>query len=316
MRVPSLPTRGAVRSRNAWAPRTGSWLMRWTPSRRRLAGKPICRSAARFVSRLDSPKSRVSLIVVSVRSALPSLWFLSPRPEPGYDVTDGHAYPSVTRSLQCVADVAGVHRHYGRATNGRPAGPGDVVIVQKVLESSGAVSWTVLGDDLLPVEPVEAYLAHLSALERSPNTLRAYAQGLKLWMEFLQGQRVDWAGAGVELVSRVVARTGDGESASGRGVRLLRLPCPSRGGAGRRPGGLASGRAWLPQAVPAPRDGGQADRDASDQAGGAAADSGDVDRRPGACAARGVHPAAGPLPAGLVGRNRHADRAGAGSAPR
>src|SRR5664280_631413 len=88
---------------------------------------------------------------------------------------------------------------------GRPAGPGDVVIVQKVLESSGAVSWTVLGDDLLPVEPVEAYLAHLSALERSPNTLRAYAQGLKLWMEFLQGQRVDWAGAGVELVSRFVA---------------------------------------------------------------------------------------------------------------
>ena len=79
------------------------------------------------------------------------------------------------------------------------------MIVQKVLESSGAVSWTVLGDDLLPVEPVEAYLAHLSALERSPNTLRAYAQGLKLWMEFLQGQRVDWAGAGVELVSRFVA---------------------------------------------------------------------------------------------------------------
>src|SRR5450759_5001118 len=29
--------------------------------------------------------------------------------------------------------------------------------------------------------------------------------GLKLWMEFLQGQRVDWAGAGVELVSRFVA---------------------------------------------------------------------------------------------------------------
>src|SRR5659263_213481 len=76
MRVPSLPTRGAVRSRNAWAPRTGSWLMRWTPSRRRFAGKPICRRAARFVSRLDSPKSRVSLIVVSVRSALPSLWYL------------------------------------------------------------------------------------------------------------------------------------------------------------------------------------------------------------------------------------------------
>jgi integrase/recombinase XerD len=79
------------------------------------------------------------------------------------------------------------------------------VKVQKVLASSSAVSWTVLGDDLLPVEPVEAYLAHLSALERSPNTLRAYAHGLKLWMEFLDLQQVDWADAGVERVSRFVA---------------------------------------------------------------------------------------------------------------
>ena len=77
--------------------------------------------------------------------------------------------------------------------------------MQKVLASSGEVSWTVLGDDGLPVEPVEAYLAHLSALERSPNTLRAYAQGLKLWMEFLNLQQVDWADAGVERVSRFVA---------------------------------------------------------------------------------------------------------------
>jgi hypothetical protein len=36
-----------------------------------LAVKPICRRAGRLVSRLDSPKSRVSLIVVSVRSARP-----------------------------------------------------------------------------------------------------------------------------------------------------------------------------------------------------------------------------------------------------
>lgn len=79
------------------------------------------------------------------------------------------------------------------------------MFVQKVLTPSGAVSWTVVGEDLLPVEPVEAYLAHLSALERSPNTLRAYAQSLKLWVEFLDGQRVEWRCAGVELLSRFVA---------------------------------------------------------------------------------------------------------------
>ena len=60
---------------NAAAPRAGSWLMVWTPSRRRLAVKPICRRAGRLVSRLDSPKSLVSLMVVSVRIALPSLWY-------------------------------------------------------------------------------------------------------------------------------------------------------------------------------------------------------------------------------------------------
>jgi hypothetical protein len=72
MRVPVSVRIGVVSSVKARAPRIGSWLRRWTPSRRRLAVKPICRSAGRFVSRLDSPKSRVSLIVVSVRSALPS----------------------------------------------------------------------------------------------------------------------------------------------------------------------------------------------------------------------------------------------------
>jgi len=72
MRVPLPVTMGAVRAVNASAPRTGSWLMVWTPSRCRLAVKPICRRAGRLVSRLDSPKSLVSLMVVSVLIALPS----------------------------------------------------------------------------------------------------------------------------------------------------------------------------------------------------------------------------------------------------
>ena len=79
------------------------------------------------------------------------------------------------------------------------------MVVQKVLASNGTISWTVLGEDLLPVVPVEAYLAHLAAVERSPNTLRAYAQSLKLWVAFLGEQQVRWSDAGVEQVSRFVA---------------------------------------------------------------------------------------------------------------
>ena len=70
---------------------------------------------------------------------------------------------------------------------------------------TGSVSWTVLGDDGVPVPPVEAYLAYLAALERSPNTQRAYASSLKLWFEFLEHVRVDWSQVGIDDVARFVS---------------------------------------------------------------------------------------------------------------
>ncbi len=53
--------------------------------------------------------------------------------------------------------------------------------------------------------PAERYLAYLAAIERSPNTVRAYAVSLKLWFEFLQYTAVSWDQAGVEDVARFVA---------------------------------------------------------------------------------------------------------------
>jgi integrase/recombinase XerD len=70
---------------------------------------------------------------------------------------------------------------------------------------TGTESWTVIGDDGAVVAPVERYLAYLSALERSPNTVRAYAASLRLWLEFLGQAGVGWADAGVEDVARFVA---------------------------------------------------------------------------------------------------------------
>ena len=65
----------AVMVSSASAPVIGSWPSDWTRSRRRLAWVPISRRAGRLVSRLPIPKSVVSLMVVSVRNALPSLWY-------------------------------------------------------------------------------------------------------------------------------------------------------------------------------------------------------------------------------------------------
>jgi hypothetical protein len=59
--------------------------------------------------------------------------------------------------------------------------------VQRVLMPDGAESWTVLDDGGEPVLQVEAFLAHLQALDRSPTTLRTYATSLKLWLQFLGG---------------------------------------------------------------------------------------------------------------------------------
>jgi hypothetical protein len=41
-----------------------------------------------------------------------------------------------------------------------------------VMPVTGVESWTVVDDALAPVEPVERFLAHLAAIERSPNTVR------------------------------------------------------------------------------------------------------------------------------------------------
>jgi hypothetical protein len=52
---------------------------------------------------------------------------------------------------------------------------GEVIRVQPVVTPNGAESWTVLDDAGEVVAPVEAFLAHLQALDRSPMTIRAYA---------------------------------------------------------------------------------------------------------------------------------------------
>jgi site-specific recombinase XerD len=52
-------------------------------------------------------------------------------------------------------------------------------------EGAGAVSFTVVGPDGLPVDAVEAFLAHLAAVGRSPNTVAGYAHDLRDFVEWL-----------------------------------------------------------------------------------------------------------------------------------
>ena len=98
------------------------------------------------------------------------------------------------------------------------------MLVQRVLTPGSSLdSWTVLGDGG-PVEPIERYLAYLTDIERSPNTIKAYAHDLKDWFVFLDVRGLEWREVRLEDLGEFVA--------------WLRLP----------PGGRAGGVAMLPSA--------------------------------------------------------------------
>ena len=60
------------------------------------------------------------------------------------------------------------------------------------MPSSGVESWTVVGPDGRPVALVEEFLAWLTHIERSPNTVEAYARDLRLFWSFLGSRGLSW----------------------------------------------------------------------------------------------------------------------------
>jgi len=73
------------------------------------------------------------------------------------------------------------------------------------MPASGVESWTLLGQDHGPVEPVERFLAYLTSIERSPNTVKAYAHDLKDWFTYLGRRGLDWRSVTLEDVAGYVA---------------------------------------------------------------------------------------------------------------
>ena len=120
-----------------------------------------------------------------------------------------------------------------------------------VVPGSGTRSWTVLGDDDVPVVPVDRFLAYLTDIGRSPNTVKACAFDLKNYWEFISFRSLDWREARLEDIGEFVAwlqlppagRAGevavllsaaaevggrDGEPQARGGERVLCAPGPQR----------------------------------------------------------------------------------------
>ena len=96
----------------------------------------------------------------------------------------------------------------GFVAGGHAAGEGQVdgfVVRRIVMPGTGTMSWTVVGPDHLPVGPVERYLAWLVDIERSPNTVRAYAHDLKLYWSFLAAKGLRWDEPSVESLGEFTA---------------------------------------------------------------------------------------------------------------
>ncbi|WP_433527555.1 tyrosine-type recombinase/integrase [Nocardia pseudovaccinii] len=91
-----------------------------------------------------------------------------------------------------------------------------VQVQRVVMPGSGVSSWTVLGDDDAPVGPIEKYLTYLTDIDRSPNTVKAYAHDLKDYWVFLQHRGLDWREVRLEDIGEYVA--------------WLSLPPPGRAG--------------------------------------------------------------------------------------
>jgi integrase/recombinase XerD len=92
-----------------------------------------------------------------------------------------------------------------------------MLVYPVVVPGRGTLSWTVLGDDDVPVVPVDRFLAYLSDIGRSPNTVKAYAHDLKDYWCFLGVRGLDWREARLEDVGEFVA--------------WLQLPLAGRSGA-------------------------------------------------------------------------------------
>jgi len=97
---------------------------------------------------------------------------------------------------------------------------GDQVRVQRVVMPSGVESATLLCDGMV-VQPVERFLAHLTAIERSPNTVKAYAHDLRDFFAYLTSRDLEWTRVVLEDVGRFVAWLRLAGDARSGGVVLL-----------------------------------------------------------------------------------------------
>lgn len=76
--------------------------------------------------------------------------------------------------------------------------------VQKVSLGAHRYTWLVLDDDCLPIQPISTFLKYLTNLEKPAATIRAYANHLKLYWEFIRLEKLNWSTVTLEELSSFI----------------------------------------------------------------------------------------------------------------
>lgn len=64
--------------------------------------------------------------------------------------------------------------------------------VQKIQVTPSRHTWLVIGNDCLPIKPIKEFLQYITNTEKSPNTIRCYANHLQLFWCYLEQHQKDW----------------------------------------------------------------------------------------------------------------------------
>jgi Phage integrase, N-terminal SAM-like domain len=84
---------------------------------------------------------------------------------------------------------------------------GNVMAVRQRAVLEGEITYVVLDREWRVIQPAEAYLEYLRTEGYSPNTVRAYSQGLALWWSMLEDRALDWKQVGVADLVRFRRRS-------------------------------------------------------------------------------------------------------------
>lgn len=83
--------------------------------------------------------------------------------------------------------------------------------VQKAITEGSQIKWLVIGDDYLPIQPIQQYFNFLASCDKSPCTIRTYAHHLKLYWEFLRRISTSWDNVNIDVIGNFIVYLKGGE---------------------------------------------------------------------------------------------------------